>query len=59
MVDLSTLRDEMAAWWHDLHRLPEFGVEEQSTAALVAANLCEFAPDEVIEAVPGPASLAR
>ena len=43
----------MVAWRHDLHRHPEFGFEEQRTAAFVAAKLREFRLDEVIEGVGG------
>ena len=53
MVELSALQHEMVAWRHDLHRHPEFGFEEQRTAAFVAAKLREFRLDEVIEGVGG------
>ena len=53
MVELSALQREMMAWRHDLHRHPEFGFEEQRTAAFVAAKLREFRLDEVIEGVGG------
>jgi amidohydrolase len=53
MVELSALQHEMMMWRHDLHRHPEFGFEEQRTAAFVAAKLREFGLDEVIEGVGG------
>jgi amidohydrolase len=53
MVEASQLRHEMTAWRRDLHRHPEFGFEEQRTAAFVAAKLREFGLDEVVEGVGG------
>ncbi len=53
MVEWVALQHEMTAWRHDLHRHPEFGFEEQRTAAFVAAKLREFGLDEVAEGVGG------
>lgn len=53
MVELSALQREMTAWKPDLHQHPEFGFEEQRTAAFVATKLREFRLDEVVEGVGG------
>ncbi|RYE30388.1 MAG: amidohydrolase [Hyphomicrobiales bacterium] len=51
--DLDALQSEMTAWRRHLHTHPEFGFEEQRTAAFVAAKLREFGLDEVVESIGG------
>ncbi|TPJ76075.1 M20 aminoacylase family protein [Mesorhizobium sp. B2-6-2] len=51
-LDQQALHSEMTAWRRDLHAHPEFGFEEQRTAAFVAAKLREFGL-EVAEGVGG------
>jgi len=53
MIDLQALVRQMVAWRHDLHRNPEFGFEEQRTAAFVAHRLREFGLDDVAEGIGG------
>ncbi|UVK40853.1 amidohydrolase [Mesorhizobium sp. AR10] len=53
MVELSALQREMMVWRRDLHQHPEFGFEEQRTAAFVAAKLRAFGLDDVVEGVGG------
>lgn len=53
MADLQALQAEMTEWRHRLHANPEFGFEETSTSAFVAAKLREFGLDEVAEGVGG------
>ncbi|MDC9832536.1 M20 aminoacylase family protein [Rhizobium binxianense] len=52
-VDYQMLEQEMTTWRRDLHSHPEFGFEEQRTAAFVAQKLREFGLDEVVEGVGG------
>lgn len=53
MTDIQTLHAEMTEWRRHLHANPEFGFEEQATAAFVAAKLREFGLDEVTEGIGG------
>ena len=50
MTDIAELRAQMAGWRRDLHRHPEFGFEENRTAAFVAKTLRSFGV-EVAEGV--------
>ncbi|HBV55421.1 MAG TPA: amidohydrolase, partial [Rhodobacteraceae bacterium] len=52
MTVRATLKTQLTAWRHDLHRHPEFGFEEHRTAAFVAQTLRGFGLD-VIEGVGG------
>ncbi|MER8430696.1 M20 aminoacylase family protein [Mesorhizobium caraganae] len=52
-LDRGALRREMTGWRRDLHAHPEFGFEEERTAAFVAAKLREFGLDDVTEGVGG------
>ncbi|ESY85559.1 amidohydrolase [Mesorhizobium sp. LNHC220B00] len=52
-IDRDVLKLEMTGWRHDLHAHPEFGFEEERTAAFVAAKLREFGLDDVAEGVGG------
>lgn len=52
MTELSDLQSQMTAWRRDLHAHPEFGFEEQRTAAFVAETLRSFGI-EVAEGVGG------
>ncbi|MGV6889346.1 amidohydrolase [Rhodophyticola sp. SM2404] len=52
MSDLTALESRMTQWRHDLHRHPEFGFEENRTAAFVAETLRGFGL-EVAEGVGG------
>ncbi|MBZ9724648.1 M20 family metallopeptidase [Mesorhizobium sp. CO1-1-11] len=52
-IDRDVLKLEMTEWRHDLHAHPEFGFEEERTAAFVAAKLREFGLDDVAEGVGG------
>ncbi|ESY91746.1 amidohydrolase [Mesorhizobium sp. LNHC209A00] len=52
-MDRDVLKLEMTGWRHDLHAHPEFGFEEERTAAFVAAKLREFGLDDVAEGVGG------
>ena len=58
MANFDALQSEMTTWRRDLHRHPEFGFEEQRTAAFVAAKLRDFGLDEVIEGVGGTGVVA-
>ena len=58
MANFDALQHEMTAWRRDLHRHPEFGFEEQRTAAFVAAKLRDFGLDEVVEGVGGTGVVA-
>ncbi len=51
--DRDALKREMTGWRRDLHAHPEFGFEENRTAAFVAAKLREFGLDDVTEGVGG------
>ena len=42
MIDIAELQAQMAEWRRDLHRHPEFGFEENRTAAFVAKTLRTF-----------------
>lgn len=53
MTDYHALASAMTTWRRHLHRHPEFGFEEQRTAAFVAAKLREFGLDDVVEGVGG------
>lgn len=53
MTDFAALQALMAEWRRDLHQHPEFGFEEQRTAAIVAAKLREFGFNNVAEHVGG------
>ncbi|OWV72386.1 amidohydrolase [Rhizobium sp. R339] len=52
-IDRNALHADMTEWRRHLHAHPEFGFEEQRTAAFVAAKLREFGFDEVAEGVGG------
>lgn len=52
MIDLKALHQHMTQWRRDLHQNPEFGFEEQRTAAFVADTLRDFGID-VTEGVGG------
>lgn len=52
MTDLKNLHAQMTEWRRDLHRHPEFGFEENRTAAFVAETLRAFGID-VAEGVGG------
>ncbi|MER8806090.1 M20 family metallopeptidase [Mesorhizobium australicum] len=52
-IDRDVLKLEMTGWRHDLHAHPEFGFQEERTAAFVAAKLREFGLDDVAEGVGG------
>lgn len=56
--DNVSLRDEMAAWRRALHADPEFGFEEQRTAAFVAKTLRGFGIANVVEGVGGTGVVA-
>lgn len=53
MTNHTAIANEMRTWRRDLHAHPEFGFEENRTAAFVAAKLREFGLDEVVEGVGG------
>jgi amidohydrolase len=50
---IDAVQADMTAWRRNLHAHPEFGFEQQRTAAFVAARLREFGLDEVVEGVGG------
>ncbi|OWV81797.1 amidohydrolase [Rhizobium sp. R634] len=52
-IDRNALHADMTEWRRRLHAHPEFGFEEQRTAAFVAAKLREFGFDEVAEGIGG------
>ena len=52
-IDRNALHADMTEWRRHLHAHPEFGFEEQRTAAFVAAKLREFGFDEVAEGIGG------
>lgn len=53
MADIRSLKTQMTEWRRHLHAHPEFGFEEQQTAAFVATRLREFGLDDVVEGVGG------
>ncbi|RWX81532.1 amidohydrolase [Neorhizobium lilium] len=52
-MDINRLTADMRKWRRHLHSHPEFGFEEQQTAAFVATKLREFGLDDVVEGVGG------
>ncbi|MEE1557119.1 MAG: amidohydrolase, partial [Alphaproteobacteria bacterium] len=42
VAEIATMAEELVAWRRDIHAHPELGLEEERTAAFVAAKLEEF-----------------
>ncbi len=48
---IAALKDDMTAWRHHLHTIPELGLECHKTSAYVAERLREFGVDEMHEGI--------